>query len=142
MKPRYSKGAGEPPVYLSAIVRSGFNRGELVFIEPNSKEVRISFCSKNQFIYLLKKLMSESVPLSVGGQSIGPADEVNLLISSGELSGSYVEISWLMPGLWSVREMIPGAIEWQEINDPGIIANKSFKPTSVCDAAEFKKLRE
>lgn len=132
MKPRFAKGTGKAPIYLSAIIRQSHGRGEFVF---GQDEARVRFTSSRQFIEIFQMLIERSVALSVGGLCPGPADEASMLLASGELIGEHVEISWSSPEHWVVREMKHGALEWEEVLDHGCIVNNSFK------ADDFQSLR-
>lgn len=130
MKPRYARGFGQAPTHVSSIHRERLNKGTFVFSDSNGQK-QVSFVTHAEFLDLLRKLMAASVPLSVGGHCPGPADEVAMLIASGELNGSYIEISWSGPEQWIVREILKSATEWEQVSAPFLFANTSFNPDAL-----------
>ncbi len=101
-----------------------------MFSEP-SGERRIPFQTKDELYSLLQRLIAQAVPLSIGGHTPGAADEIAMLIDTGVLSGTYVEISWSGPGRWTVREIPKDALEWEQVPSPDMIANTSFNADSL-----------
>ena len=98
----------------------------LVFIDGTNSEFRINFASKAQLISMLRELMNQRIPCSVGGHGLGAAEEIELLISDGVLEGTYVEISWTSPSNWLLREKVQGAAVWDEVTEPSVFSNTSF----------------
>lgn len=133
MKQRYFEGTGVAPIHLSHIFHErGSDAGRLLF-KNGGQELGVAFNSKSDLLSKLQAILVNSVPISVGGHALGPADEVGLLIEAGKLKGSYVEISWSAPGCWTVREIIDGALEWEEAGCLSDIANQAFNPKSLTE---------
>lgn len=130
MKPRYAEGTGVSPIHVASIRREHDGRGAFVLSGSGAEGREISFSSDTDFLELLHALIAESVALSVGGHCLGPAEEAALLISNGELDGSYVEISWTAPEHWTLREISKGTVPpWERAADPRLIANPSAERT-------------
>lgn len=92
------------------------------------------FNSKSELVSKLREVLTQRVPLSIGGHCTGPADEVGMLAFSGKLSYPYIEISWSSPKHWTLREVTRNAVEWEEVGDPACIANQSFNPDALTRA--------
>jgi hypothetical protein len=131
MKPLFAEGTGCPPVYLYDIKDESAGAGKLVFSGGILKDRQVSFLSKRDLLAKLQLLIVQKVPLSAGGHGIGPADEVQLWLGSGDLTGVYVEISWRRQGNWVVREIVKGATEWDEAVSAGVFATTNFDPASL-----------
>jgi hypothetical protein len=131
IQPRYAEGTGEAPFHLSSVNRERLSKGAFIFSGQGAEGRKIVFTSNVEFLAIFRTLMAESVPLSIGGHCIGPADEVALLISSGELLGSYIEISWSGPEKWTLREIGKGHPPWERVDVQKLIPNTSFNPDTL-----------
>lgn len=138
MKPRFATGTGNAPVYLRAINHGKTGAGVLVFAGGSLNDSPVVFESEGDLHDKLKILVARSVPLSVGGQVPGPADELGLLMKSGALQqASYIQISWSRPLHWEVREMVWGslevwgAVEWEPVTRAEEFATVNFDPDTL-----------
>lgn len=127
MKFRYAEGNGIAPIHVTSIRRDRGGSGAFVLVDQGSACQEIRFSSNAEFLQIFRTLMAENVALSVGGHCAGPADEAALLLSSGELEGLYVQISWSNPERWTVREMSRNyALPWVKVAEPSIIVKTTF----------------
>jgi hypothetical protein len=131
MSPRYAQGFGIPPIHIALIRRDGFGRGAFIFAGSGGEGRQTLFTGHSEFLALLHILMQEPIALAVGGHCVGPADEVAMLNSSGELRGSYTEISWSGPDRWVLREMGENIFPWEQISDLRQLTNTSFNPDAL-----------
>lgn len=95
---------------------------------------RIPFNTRQDFLTILRKIVGERVPLAVGGMSPGPADEASLLVDAGELKGAFLEINFAAADKWLVREMAPGAKDWEKVTDLGKVVNLKFDAVALQQA--------
>ncbi|PTY36294.1 hypothetical protein BGP77_03005 [Saccharospirillum sp. MSK14-1] len=133
MKPRYFQGIGEAPAHLSHIFHDRSDDAGRLQFKKEGHEFEVAFESTSDLLSKLQTILTDSVPLSVGGNVPGPVDEVGFLIESGKLQGPYIEISWSAPGCWTVREIIDGALEWKKADCLSDIVNQAFNPESLAE---------
>jgi hypothetical protein len=123
-----------PPIHVASTNRERGGKGAFIFAGQGGEGHKMEFTSSVECLAIFGTLMAESVPFSIGGHCSGPAEEVALLISTGELHGSYIEIFWSGPEKWTVREIGEGAPPWERVAQPGLIANTSFNPDALTRA--------
>src|SRR3546814_1193016 len=100
MKPKFAVATGPEPIYLAAVHLGRDKQSTLVFSGGGRPKETFALSSREQLILALQILLNERVALSVGGHVPGPAELVQMHQASGELRGSYVQISWSGTGSW------------------------------------------
>ena len=125
MKPRLSTNDNEPPKLQACSAAGGGPSPRhvslisfdefLIRIKLESGAEAIICESENDLLVQCQKLAEERVPFSVGGMMAGPAEIMSQWQESGQLTISFLEISWLTPSAWQLREIVPGAARWNSV---------------------------
>src|SRR3546814_2611986 len=115
MKPKFAVATGPEPIYLAAVHLGRDKQSTLVFSGGGRPKETFALSSREQLILALQILLNERVALSVGGHVPGPAELVQMHQASGELRGSYVQISWSGTGSWEVRRSEEHTSELQSL---------------------------
>ncbi len=107
MKPIFTTGTGKPPAYVSAIEAKG--NGSIKIVGRRN----VKFSNQEDLWSEIRKLISDRVMLTVGGMSMGSADELGYLMDERNEYLTYLKIGWKNPKEWTIHEMVPNAREWE-----------------------------
>ncbi len=111
-------GTREPPGFVERID----DESREFHIHRGLETEVISCGTQTEFIHLREQLALDRVPFSVGGPIPGPAEDMKSAQQSGQLSVSFLSISWRGANQWVIHEIIPNALqwdlmEWQELQE-------------------------
>jgi hypothetical protein len=125
MKPRFSLGKGSAPRHVVDI----HQRGRLTSIDlhdENGAKASVECSDHAEFQSSIEGLIAERVPFAVGAMCSGASEALLHWFREGGVVPPYLEISWRGPDDWIVREIVDGAIEWQEVPLGVLLANNAL----------------
>ena len=108
----YAAGGGPCPPHVAWIATDPFE----IRFNDGCEQKSIMCDSEADLVDRCQKLAENATPFSVAGMAGGPSEFMLHWQMSGEITISFLQISWLSPGQWQLHEMFPGANQWTSVS--------------------------